>query len=329
MPRDTDTRALTLVDIPLVRRLSEHVTVLDSEIGYTRDAHGPNGSMLSSILLPQRGLYTLLARSDKQQVVGQFRLRAHEHSAQIVYIAPRLADDAEDTVWLHVLDAMAREAGKHKAHALIAEVDESSSLFETMRTCGFAVYARQQIWRRLPGAYPKLEAPLTLHEQSDQDVPGIQSLVATTTPPLMQQITVVPADMRGWIYRQSDRTEAYVAVSEGRHGVYLIPYLHPDISHLASAIFAGVIQRTPRANKLPLYVRVRRYQDWIAPALEALQFEPGPRQAVMVKHITAGVRHATFKPVEQEVTPAGVSINPPGNPLPQQWKVLDNHQESV
>jgi hypothetical protein len=310
MPNDTDTRAVTLVDIPLVKRLTDRATVLDTEIEYTQEPNGLHGSRLSSILLPQRELFTLIARADRQHVVGQFRLRAEDHNAQIIYIAPHLDREADDTAWLYMLDAMAREAGKHGAHALVAEVNEDSSLFETMRACGFAVYARQQIWRRRPGDYPSLEPPVQVREQTEADTPGIQSLLANTEPPMMQQITITPAESHGWIYRRRERTEAYIAVSEGRYGVYLVPYVHPDISHLTSAVFEGVIRRIARTQRIPLYVRVRRYQDWIGAALEALQFEPGPRQAVMVRHIAAGVRYPRFASV-REGLPATNSIKPP------------------
>lgn len=311
MSRDTDTRAVTLVDIPLVRRLTDQATVLDSEIEYTRDIGGPNGALLSSILLPQRGLHTLVARSAKQQVVGQFRIRPDDHNAQIVYIAPELHDGESDTVWLHILDAMTREAGRHNVHALVAEVEERSCLFETMRASGFAVYARQQIWRRKPGSYAQTEPPVKLQAQTDADVTGISSLIANTVPPLMQQITLPNDDLPGWVYRRQDRIEAYVAVVEGKQGYYLIPYIHPDISLQTSAILASVIRGLNRTDRLPIYIRVRRYQDWIGAALEALQFEPGPRQAVMVRHIAAGVRQSNFKTVAEELAAVVTPAKPP------------------
>lgn len=306
--RDTDTRAASLVDIPLVRRLIDQGAVLDSELEFTRDA---NGALVSSILLPQRGLCTLIARAGKQQVVGQFRLRQDDPVAHIMYIAPYLEANADDTAWLHVLDAMAREAGRHHAHALLAEVDENGSLFETMRTAGYAVYARQEIWVRYPGEYQTFDEPITLTEETEADALGIQSLLNNTVPSLVQQYSTPHAAMTGLVYRKRDRVEAYIAYSEGKHGVYIIPYLHPDVMSEATAILDAALRQIGRAQRLPVYVCVRRYQDWIMEVLAELRFEPCAQQAVMVKHITAGVRHATFAPLQAQLEHAPSSAKPP------------------
>lgn len=294
---DVETRVVSLVDIPFVRRISEGAVVLDSEMEYTRKLHGPSGMIFSGMLMPQRNLHTVVARSEEQQVVGQFRTRSSAQNAHIVYVAPHPGN--EDSTWLHVLDAMAREAGKQNAYALIGEVEEGSPLFETMRTAGFAVYTRQQIWRRLPGDYPCLEPPVALREIASADEPGIQNLIAHTTPRLLQQVTPPIDSYDGWIYQPVDRVEAYIAVTRGKNGVYMMPYINPDIMAQAPAIIHEAVNRLTKAGRLPVYVRVRRHQDWMTTALEALQFEPGPRQAVMVRHLTAMVRQPRYKLARQ------------------------------
>ncbi|MBC7870768.1 MAG: hypothetical protein H7Y09_08000 [Chitinophagaceae bacterium] len=311
-PRESpETRSMTLVDIPLVSRLAEKGVLLDSEMIYTRDAQGPNGGLFSNLLLPQRGYHTLLTRADKQQVVGQFRMRTDQPTAQMVYIAPGLEDDEDNTAWLHVLDAIVREAGKHNAHTLTAEVSEESTLFETMRNAGFAVYARQQIWRWVAGDAPLPTVQIELTEQTEADALGIQSLFTNTVPKLVQQIALPSAEMSGMVYRKNERVEAHIALSEGKHGVYIIPHIHPDSSLEATAIFIAVLHRLSRTK--PVYVCVRRHQDWLASALERLEFEPGMRQAVLVRHITAGVRHANFAPIYNEL--GAQPVKQPTKPL--------------
>lgn len=287
-----DTRAITLVDIPLLRRLSGNGTVLDSEIGLTRDARGASSAHLSSILFP-RGVYTLVARSDSQRVVGQFRYRPDDLNAHITYIAPSLSDDIENTVWLHILDAMAREAGKHGAHALVAEVETSSRLYETMRTARFATYIRQMIWRHDPVESVR-EPAIKLTDETGDDQLGVLSLISSTVPPMLQQVAAPPGDMDGLIYRQNGKVEAYVAISEGEHGIYMMPYIHPDVDCHAADVIRAAISQTNRAHKVPIYVCVRSYQLWLDSTLERLDFEPWVEQAVMVKHIAAGIRHPGF-----------------------------------
>ncbi len=294
--RDTDTRACTLVDVPLIRRISERAVVLDTEIGYTRDLHGPNGAMLSGVLLPHRHIFTLMGRSDREQVVGQFRIAAQENVAHIVYLAPGLRTTDDDTVWLHLLDAMAREAGRQHASVLVGEVDEDSLLFETMRYSGFAVYARQHVWRRLPGHYPApTDEAFTITESRETDIGAIQGLMARLVPSMLHHV-IIPHNLTGgWVYKQDDRVMAYIGVSTGRQGIYLMPYINPDIAELVAGILHTLIQNLQGTDKLPVYIRVRRYQDWITSALDTLQFEAGPPQALMVRHIKALVRQSRFK----------------------------------
>lgn len=307
------TRPAKLRDIPLLRRLAEQVAVLDSEFGCTRDVGGPNSALLSALLLPQRSLHTLVAFASDQPVVGQFRLKTDDHLAQIVYIAPRLEADTQNTSWLHILDAMAAEAGRRGAYILTGEVDEDSQLFQTMRTAGFAVYSRQEIWRRMPEALPAHIAPAELQPETDADALDIQLLYSNIVPRLVQSIAVPSSESSGWVYRQSERIQGYIAVSEGKSGVYLLPYLHPDILFReAAGILAGAIARAgSRADKSPVYVCVRRYQDWLEEALTVLGFESCAQQAVMVRHITAGVRQASFAPLNHALEGVPRPVRPP------------------
>jgi hypothetical protein len=306
--RDIDIRAVKLVDLPLLRRMVDRCTILDSELVLTRD-----GSLMSSLILPQRGLYTLVARSDKQQVFGQFRLKSDEPHARIVYLAPSLDEAEDDTTWLHMLDAMAREAGKHGAHALVAELEESSPLFETMRTAGYAVYARQEIWRRDADTPFTDITPVELTTATDDDALAIHALFATTVPSLVQQFAAPPAEMAGLIYRIDGKMRGYIAYSEGKHGIYLIPYLDPAFLSDAAVIIESALRMIPRAARLPVYIAVRRYQDWMTNALIDLGFLLHLQQAVMVKHISAGVRHAQFAPLHVQLEEATRPVRPPGN----------------
>lgn len=318
---DTDIRAAKLVDLPLISRLVEKGTMLDSELWCTREVVGSQSALLSSIPLPQRELFTLVGRVGRQSVVGQFRLRSYDHLAQMVYVAPPLEPGMSDTPWLHLIDAITAEAGRRGAHILSAEVEEDSPLFITMRTAGFAVYAREQLWMRPPGrGLPGGITPAVLTEETEADAGEIQLLYSNIVPRLVQPVVGPPPDSRGFVYRgvaqRPDRpdgcVQGYVAVSEGKSGIYLLPFLHPDVLFSeASAIIAGAIGRVARADRLPVYVCVRRYQDWLEETLTDLGFEPGKPQAVMVRHIAAGVRHAAFAPLSQALEMIPSPIRPP------------------
>jgi hypothetical protein len=307
-----EVRPASLVDIPLILRLTDDGIVLDSRLGYTADVEAPQSHLFSSIFLPQRGLHTWVARSGDQQVVAQFRLRPDETNAQLMYVAPPPHRYLNDTVWLHLLDAMTAEAGRRGAHILTGEVHEESRLFETMRTANFAVYARQAIWRRATfedGAngivtlHPTAP-PIELTTETDADAMGIQALYVDTVPSLVQPVSQPPLDCTGLVYRKNDRIEGYLAISEGKHGIYITPYLHPDIYSDAPDVLATAIARvhsTGRFAKVPVYVRVSRYQNWLEPMLNELDFELWAQQAVMVRHIAAGIRTNAFAPLERKL----------------------------
>jgi len=316
MATTTDTRAMTLVDLPLIRRLTSSGTVLDSELGLTRDARGPHSLLLSSLLFP-RGLYTLLARAaDNQSVVGQFRYRPDDLNAHIVYIAPSLDANAEDTVWLHVLDAMVREAGKHVAHALVAEIETSSSLFETLRTARFATYTRQTIWRRDPVEQPVKDGTIKLEEETSNDQLGILSLISCIVPTMLQQIASPPGDMQGLVYRHNGRIEAWIGISEGKQGIYLLPFIHPDVMPISHELIHAAIATLERASRLPVYVCVRTYQSWLNDVLGRMGFERWVEQAVMVKQIAAGIRHPGFARVELK------GNIPVSSGIPHSWSMI-------
>jgi len=312
--RDTaETRAVTLVDIPLVRRLSESGgMVLDSELFYT-DATGAQSSGLITLLLPYRGVYTMVTRTENQQVAGQFRLRQNDAYAQITYVAPAPQDGEDDSAWLHLLDAMAAEAGKRGAHLLSAEVEENAPLFKTMRIASYAIYARQEIWCRSPEEVPAYRPrhAVELTHTTEEDLAGIYLLYGNIVPKLVQPVTELPDEGEGFVYRRDDRVEGYIGVVDGKMGVYLTPHLHPDVFSEAPAVIAAAIAKVERTGKVPVFVRVRRYQDWLDDALVELGFTICARQAVMVKHIAAGVRAAAFTPLHQRLEAVPSPVKPP------------------
>ena len=300
MSVQSDTHSMKLLDLPLMLRLKQNAIVLHSELGLTEDARGQNSALLSSILFP-RGLHTLLAQVNDKNVVGQFRHRPGEANAHIVYLAPTLEDDEadeDDGIWLHILDAMAEQAGRNGAQTLVAEVELSHRLFETMRRAGYAVYSRQVIWKHAPLADEMPQTALPVSPEGSADQMGIAALLGCTIPRILQTVMGPSPDMAGLVYRKAGRVEAYIAYSEGRHGVYLMPYLHPEVLGAAPNIMAAALLEIERCRKVPIYACVRGYQGWLENAVLDLGFAPWLEQAVMVKHLTAGVRQTSFARVE-------------------------------
>ena len=297
MVSQSDTHAMKLLDLPLTLRLKQNAIILHSELGLIEDERGQYSALLSNIVFP-RGLHTLLAHVDDKDVVGQFRYRQGEANAHLVYLAPTLAESESDTIWLHMLDSMAEQAGRSGAQTLVGEVDLKHRLFETMRQAGYAVYSRQVVWQRGPLAGGMTRATLTVTPENQDDATGIAALLGCTIPRIMQSAMGPSPDMQGLVYRRDGQVEAYLAYSEGKHGVYLLPFVHPEVLSEAPDILAVAMQSIDRCRKLPIYICVRGYQGWLENAARDLGFAPMLEQAVMVKHLTAGVRQASFERVD-------------------------------
>ena len=297
MVSQSDTHAMKLLDLPLTLRLKQNAIILHSELGLIEDARGQYSALLSNIVFP-RGLHTLLAHVDNKDVVGQFRYRQGEANAHLVYLAPTLAESEGDTIWLHMLDSMAEQAGRSGAQTLVGEVDLKHRLFETMRQAGYAVYSRQVVWQRGPLAGGVARSTLTVTLENQDDEIGIAALLGCTIPRIMQSVMGPSSDMQGLVYRRDGQVEAYLAWSEGKHGVYLLPFVHPEVLSEAPDILAAAMHSIDRCRKLPIYICVRGYQGWLENAARDLGFAPMLEQAVMVKHLTAGVRQASFERVD-------------------------------
>lgn len=314
----TETRQITLVDLPTLRRLSSQGVILDSEIRVLQEDYGAYSAFLSSKLF-NRGTYTLVSRSASQEVVGQFRYRTEDVNAHLVYLAP-LLENSQDAhgLGLHLLDGMAKEAGKLGAHALVAEVDAHSPLFELLRGARFACYMRQVIWRHDP-VHARVLVPLT--EECGNDQIGIMSLICHTISPLQQAVTAPPNDMQGFVYRHEGHVEAYIAMREGKQGVYLLPYIHPKLLPQASAIVETAVAYVAKSTKLPIYVNVRSYQAWLSDALSDMGFTPYAEQALMVRHIALGVRPNGFARVAVQGNLETANVAPP------YWSVVQHDDE--
>ncbi len=297
MVSQTDAHAMKLRDLPLMLRLKQKAIVLHSELGLIEDARGQNSALLSSIVFP-RGLHSLLGNIDGKDVVGQFRHRQGDANAHLVYLAPTLSDGEDDAIWLHMLDAMAAQAGQNGAHTLVGEVELSHRLFETMRHAGYAVYSRQVIWQRNPLGRGFTSNQILVASETAGDGLGIAALLGCTIPRILQSVMEPSAEMTGLVYRKNGQVEAYLAYSEGKHGVYVMPYIHPEVLTEAADIVSSALTRIERCRKVPVYICVRGYQGWLENAMRDLGFSPWLEQAVMVKHLTAGIRQTSFDSVQ-------------------------------
>ena len=138
-------------DVGLVKTLGEQGVCLDSETSLLR-GHRPLQNALFAYLMPVSGAPTLVwrAKTDAGRAAfGQLGHKLGEEQARVLFIAPPGAEAPE--AWPALLEKLAVEAGERGALNLLAEVNEAGYEFEALRTAGFAVYARQSLWKLAAG----------------------------------------------------------------------------------------------------------------------------------------------------------------------------------
>jgi hypothetical protein len=186
-------------------------------------------------------------------------------------------------------DHIAAQMGMQGAFHILAEIDENSPVYALLRRAGFAIYARQRIWRLDADALDKAEV-VNWKPCRGEDTIGVRSLYCNVVPGLVQQVEPLPKKrLRGFVHYQKTDISAYVELKHGRYGIWVQPYVHPDAQSFEQQLVT-LFGYLHRRFKKPLYICVRSYQSWLELAVEALGAVPGPRQAVMVRHLSLAQR---------------------------------------
>jgi hypothetical protein len=228
--------------------------------------------------------------------LGQLRFRAGDENAHLTFLAPGYSDAG---TWEKLLEHLCAEAAAHNAHNLVAEVDEHSPEFEALRRMGFAIYARQHLWRR-EKPHPPVTASVQhrLRPQHNADTPGIQSLYANIVPRLIQLVEPPPVRYgHGYVLEEGGEILSFFDVSRGPLGIWIQPYLHPSVSDRSTVLLADLLCRFTDRQSVPIHVCVRSHQEWLRTSLVDLEFSPWADQAVMVKRLAVRIGEPEFKPI--------------------------------
>lgn len=290
MTETIDIRPLDWRDLPLLHRLRDRGLCFDAKIAHTRGPH-PLQSALLDAITPGRGELTLVAPDHDGSdltAIGQLAHTQGEPNARIVFVGPASAIE-EDHV-LHLMDRLAEAVGRRGAHHLIADVDADSRAFEVLRRAGFAVYARQRIWRLDPERAPQPPVDGRWHEKNRSDESSVTRLYHNVVPGLVQQVEPPPGG-QGLVHWNEKELHAYLDIARGPLGTWVQPYLHPAAQD-HDLLLAAAFSRLTSESDQPVYLCVRSYQGWMNDTLARMGLTPRADQAVMVKRLTAKIREA-------------------------------------
>jgi hypothetical protein len=285
-------------DVGLVRRLSDQGVCLDAETCYTRGWRSLPSALLG-YLAPGVGsptrVWQAAERGNGAAAFGQMHHRPNDDLARLLFVAPGYA--AAGQAWEDLGEHFAAEAAGRGAHNLIAHVDHGCGEFEVLRRLGFAVYARQSIWRRpsQPAAAPGAAGNAALRPQNAQDAWGIQLLYNNLVPRLIQQVEAPPkANGRGYVLEEDGELVAYLNLARGPLGLWCEPFLHPQAYGRSAEVIASFLRLTAGGGDRPVLFCVKSYQDWLHKPLAEAGFVEAGDQAVMVKRLA--VRVAAVEP---------------------------------
>jgi hypothetical protein len=215
--------------------------------------------------------------------MGQFIHLPGNAISHLTFLAPDHALDAGLVCGL--LEYMIVLSGERGAMRLLADADEHSHVFETLRQCGFAIYNRQRIWRFMPQNNRIRSSGHAWRVATDQDVIPVRNLYNNLVPGLVQQIEPFSLQRpRGMVYYQNGELLAYLELKLGHRGVWVQPFIHPDAEDAPSHLL-DFIGKVSGRQKRPIYVCIRSYQSWLEPAIEDMGAQAGQRQAVMVRQL--------------------------------------------
>ncbi|HBY07397.1 MAG TPA: hypothetical protein DEH22_06285 [Chloroflexi bacterium] len=296
-------------DLPVLHRYRTQGLCMDAALSVTRSPNLTPGVLLS-YFSPATGIFTWICANDcdEQPLLGQITYTQDEAFARLTFLAPQDALDSPSIIEL--AEQLASQAGERGALYLLAEIDEKSVAFEQLRKAGFATYARQRIWRLAEETTPTTSNTWSI--ASKQDAFNVQVLYHNVVPGLVQQVEPLSSkQINGLVSYLDNEIIGYVDLKYGPRGIWAQPFIHPDAEN-ASASLSDILPSLPNQRGRSVYLCVRTYQSWLEGALDELDAQKGPAQAVMVKRLA--VQQRSLKPFalpqlegQREITPVSQS----------------------
>lgn len=241
---------------------------------------------------------------------GQVKHIPGDRSAHLTFLLA--TSDGQPEGFYNLVDGLAQQAGEWGTLRVLAEVEEQDPSFETLRHCGFVVYAWQRIYR-LPfvDVHSKPDIAHWQFATASDEIP-IRSLFQSLVPPLVQTVEPLPTHhLRGLITLQDGEIKAFVETIFGPEGIYLRPLIHPSLSHLPELLDNLKYSLSPLLGR-PVYLVVRSYHSWLETSLEEEGECFTSRQALLVKHLSVTSRapatNAYRKVIEQKPTEASTPL---------------------
>lgn len=290
------TRPFELSDFRTLRKTRKQAVYLDTRSVLTQ---GPTLVPLRAFLSPLSqavGSFTGVVEGPLQRpaLIGQATHHLNAATARLTFLTPETPEALSHAGEL--VEYLLKRLGGREAQTLIAAVDEKTETFEVLRGLNFSIYARQQIFRINAAPRPSQDDK-SWRTFTSLDGINARKLHFATVPSLVQQIEAVQfPEVRGWVHYEGDEMLAYAEVTEGPRGIWVQPYIHPEMNAVSDHLTRLVSVLRPRARR-PVYVCLRSYQAGLTHFLESLEAEVAASQAVMARRLAALVQKPALAPL--------------------------------
>lgn len=292
-------RHFEIRDIPTLRRYRKSGLFLDSIPTLTWGRRLVSAGAVLFPLSAVIGVFTSLSQNDEEStdpIVAQVVHAAGSAFAHFTFVAPDSA--IESPVFQPLLEHLIKRVGKRGAQSLVAEVNEKTHTFEALRRAHFSIYSRQRIWRMEGRSEDDGEEP-AWRAVVARDEFNIRKLYNSLVPAMVQQVEPGPwGRLRGWVHYQDGDLLAFADVVSGPRGIWVQPFIHPEVAEIDMLLRHLHRAVKPRRAK-PIYFCLRSYSAWLTAPMQDLGALPGPSQAVMVRRLTAAVKKPLLAPLPE------------------------------
>jgi hypothetical protein len=306
-------RPFDFSDVFFLHRSSSQGLCFDTRLASTQRFR-PVRHALMGRLFPHLHPETYIASSE----IGLLGFSQYAHSpgqrlARLITIAPETVLTSPSM--LEMLEALITASGARQAHYLLAESETHSEAYDFLRHAGFAVFARQTIWRGFASPSLPLENPaVSLRPALSVDQPSLATLFSAVVPAMVQQVEYPPDVSNGWSLREDGELVGFFTITSGALGFWVDPYFHPSARRAAECM-AQLVHIIPENGTQPLFVCVRSYQEWLGGMLQELGFHCCADQSVLARRIVAPVM--AVQPLQLQVMEGGApqvtSLSPPAS----------------
>jgi len=293
----------------LVNRLQQRGIAFNLEDSLTRSYNPLRAALSAYFTVGELGARTYVVSSSTAEGLMegfvQMRERRARPEADVLFIAPALAGDADSRVWHHLLTHVCRQAGGHGIERLFVRLPKGGEETHLFSQVGFSIYTREDLFRLNSGKLAEIDpsSSAAIRSCRSEDAVILHQLYAAVAPRLVQQaenVTVrdrlyppevwpVTSDRQGYVLERNGEIVGCLSVRPGRIGHWLRVLLHPQAYDHAGDLLAHGLAALRDAPSGPIYCGVREYQGGLRAVLEDVGFDLLVSRALMVKHTTVRI----------------------------------------